>query len=178
MADDKKKEDQGDEAKKKKGLSPVIMIALGAIIGGAGVVFAIPPKTETVVAPPPEFEEVHITHPDLIEHAFNPRQRAGKGVMKISFKFVYTVVQDKEKKDVEHAAFDMIKENWDRAFGAAGSLLRSRTFEELNSESGETMLEHDLLEMLTEKLFHSHLPEGEEPIAKVTEIIWKDWLAQ
>tara|TARA_R110002072_G_scaffold174303_1_gene329289 strand:- start:1515 stop:2051 length:537 start_codon:yes stop_codon:yes gene_type:complete len=178
VADDNKKEETGEEAKKKKGMSPVIMIALGAIIGGVGVVFAVPPKTETIVAPPPEYEEVHITHPDLIKHAFNPRQRAGKGVMKISFKFVYTVTQDKTKHDVEHAAFEQIKQNWDRANSAALQLLRSRSYEELNSESGATILEHDMLEELTQMLFKKDLSDGQEPIARVTELIWKDWLTQ
>ena len=40
MADDKKKEDQGGEGKKKKGLPAIVMIAIGAIVGGAGVVLA------------------------------------------------------------------------------------------------------------------------------------------
>lgn len=178
MADDKKKDEQGDDAKKKKGLSPVIMIALGAIIGGAGVVFAVPPKTETIVEPAPEFEEVHVMHPDLIQQTFNPRQRAGKGVMKISFRFVYTVTQEKNTKGVEHAAFELIKKYWERADGIAGELLRSRTYEQLQSESGEKILEHDMIKALTGELFSKDLPEGQEPIAKVTEIIWKDWLTQ
>ncbi|MFT4512146.1 MAG: flagellar basal body-associated protein FliL [Planctomycetota bacterium] len=178
MADDKKKEDQGDEAKKKKGLSPVIMIALGAIVGGAGVVFAIPPKTETIVAPAPEFEDVHVMHPDLIQQTFNPKQRAGKGVMKMSFYFVYTLTQEKGKADIEHAAFELIVKNWKRASSDAGSVLRSRSYEELSSESGMKLLEHDLLEALTEAMFAHDLPEGQEPIARVSEIMVNELLKQ
>ena len=173
MADDKKKEDQGGEGKKKKGLPAIVMIAIGAIVGGAGVVFAIPPKTVEKIAPPPVFEEVHVTHPDLIQHAFNPKQRSGKGVAKISFKFVYTVVQDVAKKDVEHTAFELIKQNWDRATGNSLTLLRSRSYAELNSAAGTKILEHDLMQLLTNTLF-----PGEHPIAQVTEVIWKDWLLQ
>ena len=173
MADDKKKEDQGDDGKKKKGLPAIVMIAIGAIVGGAGVAFAIPSKTIETVAPPPVFEEVHVMHPDLIQHAFNPRQRSGKGVAKIAFKFVYTVVQDVAKKDVEHAAFQQIEENWARAKGDSLTLLRSRSYEELNSAEGTKILEHDLLELLSHTLF-----PGEHPTARVTEVIWEEWLLQ
>ena len=51
MADDKKKEEQGAEDGKKKGLPAIVLIAVGAIVGGAGVVFAIPPKTVEVEKP-------------------------------------------------------------------------------------------------------------------------------
>ena len=172
MADDKKKEEPGKDGK-KKGLPPILMIAIGAIVGGAGVVFAIPPKTVEKMAPPPVIEEVHITHPELIQHAFNPKQRSGKGVAKISFRFVYTVVQDAAKKDVEHTAFEMVKKQWERAFGDSLTLLRSRSYEELNSAAGTKILEHDLRVMLSNTLF-----PGKKPIARVTEVIWNEWLLQ
>lgn len=173
MADDKKKEDQGDDGKKKKGLPAIVMIAIGAIVGGAGVVFAIPPKTIEKVAPPPEFEEVHVTHPDIIKKEFNPRQRTGKGVARVSFKFVYTVHQDKDKKDKEKVAFEEISKNWDKANSYALDLFRSRTIKELNSDTGTTILKHDLMEELNRAFF-----SGEHPVAKVTDVMWIDWLMQ
>jgi len=169
VADDKKKEENSDETK-KKGMSPLVMIAIGALVGGAGVVFAIPPKTVEVKVetPPPEYVEVE--HPDLILKTFNPRQRAGKGVAKVSFRFVYTV-----REDLQDQAFEALQKHWNMANSKALSLLRSRSIKELNSESGERVLEHDLIGVLNEEFFHAD--EG-EPIAEVTEIMWVDWLLQ
>ena len=169
MADDKKKEDSNDEGK-KKGMSPLVMIAIGALVGGAGVVFAIPPKTVEVVVetPPPEYLEVE--HPDLILHTFNPRQRAGKGVAKVSFRFVFTV-----REDLHDQAYEAMKQHWNMANSKVLSVLRSRSVKELQSETGERMLEHDLIQALNEVFFH--VDDG-EPIAEITEIMWGEILLQ
>lgn len=169
MADDKKKEENNDEGK-KKGLSPLVMIAIGALVGGAGVVFAIPPKTVEVKVetPPPEYLEVE--HPDVILHTFNPRQRAGKGVAKVSFRFIYTV-----REDLKDEAYEAMKTTWNSATSKVLSVLRSRSIKELQSETGERILEHDLIETLNEELFGAD--EG-EPVAKVTEIMWEQFLLQ
>ncbi|MCK5941043.1 MAG: hypothetical protein KAI24_03660 [Planctomycetes bacterium] len=169
MADDKKKEDNEDEGK-KKGMSPLVMIAIGALVGGAGVVFAIPPKTVEVEVEVPPLEYVEVEHPDLIQKTFNPRQRAGKGVAKVSFRFVYTV-----REDLVDQAYDQLKLNWNKANSKALSLLRSRSIKELNSEAGTRVLEHDLIEELDKAFFGGG--DG-EPVAKITEIMWVDWLLQ
>jgi flagellar basal body-associated protein FliL len=169
VADDKKKEDSNDEGK-KKGLSPLVMIAIGALVGGAGVVFAIPPKTVEVEVEAPPLEYVEVEHPDLILHTFNPRQRAGKGVAKVSFRFVFTV-----REDLQDAAYEAMKLHWNMANSKVLSVLRSRSVKELQSETGERMLEHDLIKALNEVFFHV---EGGDPIAQITEIMWGEILLQ
>ena len=173
MADDKKKDENEDGKKKKKGLPAIVMIAIGAIAGGAGVVFAVPPKTVVKEAPPRVFEDVFITHPDVIKKEFNPRQRAGKGVARVSFKFVYKVHQERGTDAVQKAAFELIKENWDKANSTALELFRSRSIAEFNSDNGTALLKHDLMEGLNKTFF-----AGENPVAQVTDVMWIDWLMQ
>lgn len=170
MADDKKKEE--NEEGKKKGLPAIVMIAIGAVVGGAGVVFAVPPKTVVKEAPPPVFEDVFITHPDVLRKEFNPRQRTGKGVARVSFKFIYKVHQDVSKTDKQDAAFELIKKHWDKANSVALELLRSRTLKELGSDSGTTILKHDLIERLNEAFFE------DDPVAQITDVMWVDWIMQ
>lgn len=167
MADDKKKEEQGDG--KKKGLPPIVMIAIGALVGGAGVVFAVPPKTIEKPVEPRVLEFVDVTHPDVIQTEFNPRQRAGKGVARISFKFVYTV-----REDLEAEAYEQIKRRWDEVDSRALLLFKMRSYDELNSEAGVRLLEHDLRQELDDALFGS----GDDKIAEVSRIIWKGILTQ
>ncbi|MFK7739082.1 MAG: hypothetical protein AB8H80_02075 [Planctomycetota bacterium] len=168
MADEKKKEEEGEEGK-KKGLPPIVMIAIGALVGGAGVVFAIPPKTVEVPVEEPHYEDIDVTHPDVIKKEFNPRTRAGKGVARVSFKFVYTV-----REDLEHDAYEQIKSKWDEANSRALLLFKTRSMEELTSEAGIRLLEHDLIEEMDKVLFG----DSEEKLAKVTRVMWIDWLLQ
>lgn len=171
MADDKKQgADQKAEGGKKKGLPTIVLIAVGAIVGGAGVVFAVPPKTVEVEKPPVVYEDLDVTHPDLISKEFNPRTRAGKGVARVSFKFVYTVREDHEQQ-----AFEQIKEHWEQANSNTLMILKTRSMEELQTESGIRILEHDLLSDLDQTLFPGH---GDEKVATVTRILWKDLLLQ
>lgn len=172
MADEKKKE-EGDEGKKKKGLPAIVMIAIGAVVGGAGVVFAVPPKEVIKLAPPPVMEDVFIKHPDVIKKEFNPRQRTGKGVARVSFKFVYKVHQEKGTHKVEKAAFKQIEENWDKANAAALNLFRSKSIKELEAGKHTAILEHDLIQELNSVFF-----AGEHQIAEVTEVWFTDWLMQ
>jgi flagellar basal body-associated protein FliL len=174
VAEDKKKEGdaKGDEGKKKKGLPPIVLIAVGAIVGGAGVVFAVPPKT---VQPQQTHEpsvppEIDVLHPDPLKKTFNPRTKAGKGTARIEFKFVYTV-----RKDLEADAFTLIKENWEQANSDALMLLKRRSMEELNSDTGMRMLEKDLIEELDRALFGK---PGTERVATVTRVLLVDLLVQ
>ena len=50
MADNKKKDGdgKGEGDQKKKGLPAIVLVAAGAALGGAGVVFAVPPKVVEV----------------------------------------------------------------------------------------------------------------------------------
>ncbi|MCA8965912.1 MAG: hypothetical protein H6838_01085 [Planctomycetes bacterium] len=169
MAEDKKKEADA-KAGKKKGLPPIVMIAVGAILGGAGVVFAVPPKTVEVKVEEPVHEFVDVTHPDQIKHEFNPRTKAGKGIASLALKFVYTVREDREGE-----AFEQIKEHWDVANSNVLVIMKQRSMEELQAESGVRILEKDVLDDLDRTLF----PEVDgHKVAKVTKVIWMRWLMQ
>lgn len=172
MAEDKNKEveDKAGGAPKKKGLPPLVLVAVGAIVGGAGVVFAVPPKTIEVVEPVKVYETLDVTHPDLIQHEFNPRTKAGKGIGRVALKFVYRV-----REDQEGAAFEQIKEHWELANSNVLLLLKTRSMEELQSESGVRMLEKDILDDLDRTLFPEH--DGRK-IAKVSRVMWSKWLMQ
>lgn len=171
MSDDKKKDadPKAEEGKKKKGLPPIVMIAVGAIVGGAGVVFAIPPKTVEVKVEEPVYEVVDVKHPDKISVTFNPRTKAGKGTARCVFKFTYRV-----REDLEDQAFEQVKANWEQAGSNALMLLRKRSMEELQSETGMQILAADMIADLDRTIF-----AGAEPrIAKVVNVIWIEWLFQ
>lgn len=172
MVEEKKKDEEekppAPAAKRK--LPALVLVAIGAVAGGAGVAIAVPQRTvEVRVEPkPPAF--VDVTHPDAIEHEFNPRTQAGKAFGRVAFKFVYTVRDDREK-----AAFDAIKVNWWLAKSSSLLLLKARTPAELNSESGQRVLEKDLLDALDKDLFPG---KGEEKVARITKIVWDKFLMQ
>ncbi len=172
MSDDKKKDadPKAEEGKKKKkGLPPIVMIAVGAIVGGAGVVFAIPPKTVEVKVEEPVYEIVDVKHPDKISVTFNPRTKAGKGTARCVFKFTYRV-----REDLEDQAFEQVKANWEQAGSNALMLLRKRSMEELQSETGMQILAADMIAELDRTIF-----AGADPrIAKVANVIWIEWLFQ
>jgi flagellar basal body-associated protein FliL len=172
VSDDKKKDadPKAEEGKKKKkGLPPIVMIAVGAIVGGAGVVFAIPPKTVEVKVEEPVYEIVDVKHPDKISVTFNPRTKAGKGTARCVFKFTYRV-----REDLEDQAFEQVKANWEQAGSNALMLLRKRSMEELQSETGMQILAADMIADLDRTIF-----AGAEPrIAKVVNVIWIEWLFQ
>jgi flagellar basal body-associated protein FliL len=169
--DNNKEEEQGqDGAKQKRGLPAVLLIAVGAMLGGAGVVFAVPPKTVEVPVSKPVYEIVDVVHPDLIRKEFNPRARVGKGVARVSFKFVYTVREDREQEAFEH-----IKEHWEQANSDVLLILKTRSMEELQAEAGVRMLEHDLIQALERTMFPG---AKDERAASVTRILWNDWLLQ
>lgn len=172
MAEEKKTEAdaKADGGKKKKGLPPLVLVAVGAIVGGAGVVFAVPPKTVEVAQPVKVWEMLDVTHPDPIQHEFNPRTKAGKGIGRVALKFVYRV-----REDQEEAAFEQIKEHWELANSNVLLLLKTRSMEELNSESGVRMLEKDLIDDLDQTLF----PEQDgQKLARVSRVMWTKWLMQ
>lgn len=179
MAEEKKQdgEPKGDpkgepkvEARKKKALPVIAMVAAGAILGGAGVVFAVPPKEIKVAETKKPLELVDVTHPDYIEHAFNPKSKAGRGIATMKFKFIYTVREDRERD-----AFEQIKTNWDLANSNTLCILTNRSIDEFNSEAGLRILEKDLIDDLDRTVFPT--VRGEK-LARVTRVIWNKRLYQ
>ena len=170
MAEEKTKDAGQKVEAKKKGLPPIVMVALGAILGGAGVVFAVPPKTIEVTKEIKPAELVDVTHPDVIQHEFNPRTKAGKGMGRVALKFVYRVREDEEDK-----AFAMIRDNWEQANSNVLLILKTRSMEELGSESGMRTLEKDILDDLDRTLFPG---DPKTKLARVSRVMWSKWLMQ
>ena len=171
MADNKKKEADGNEGEgKKKGLPAVALIAAGAVLGGAGVVFAVPPKVVEVEVEQEEFEPIDVIHPDVLDFTFNPTSKTGRGVASFKFRFVYTV-----REDLEEEAFHQIEERWLQAKSNLLMILTSRSVEELRTEAGMKMLERAMIDDLDRTLFEGH---GDERTAEVTRIMWEKTLFQ
>jgi flagellar basal body-associated protein FliL len=78
------------------------------------------------------------------------------------------------REDLEERAFEQIKANWEQANSNALMLLRKRSMEELQSETGMQILAADLIDDLDRTMFATAEPR----IAKVVNVIWKDWLFQ
>jgi flagellar basal body-associated protein FliL len=175
VADDKSKDKDGeakaDVVKKKgKGLSAVVLVATGAVLGGAGVTFALPPKRVEVKVPAQAHELVDVQHPDLMEFQFNPRTQSGRAFASVGFYFVYRVRDDRENE-----AFESIRANWDRAVSNALQLLGARTLTELAAENGKRVLGKDLADELDASLFPG---KKNEKVAQVTEVLWRRWILQ
>ena len=172
MADEKKKEgDAKVDAAPKKRLPSLVLIALGATAGGAGVVFAVPPKTIEVKVEAKVHELVDVTHPDPIAHDFNPRTKPGNRIMRVQFKFVYTVREDRETE-----AFAQIKTHWDQANSSVLTMLRQRSAEELQSDAGRAMLEKDIIDGLDRDLFPA--AQSGDKVARVSRVMWSKFLMQ
>ena len=99
MTGEEEKEDQPEEQpKSKRGLvSAMILVALGAAGGGAGMVLFTPPPAvhENPGNRLPEYELVE--HADIMKFLINPQtDRGGRITARIGFRFVYK--GDKHKK--------------------------------------------------------------------------------
>jgi hypothetical protein len=175
VADEKKQDGDGKtEGTPKKRLPSIVLVAVGAIAGGAGVVFAVPPKVVEVKVEQRRLEDVDVTHPDALKVTFNPRSRAGKGTARVEIKFVYTVREDRERE-----AFTAIAANWDEANSKTLMLLKNRSMEELQSDLGLRTLERDLIDELDRVLFPSVAKAtGPDKVARVTRVLWRDMLFQ
>ncbi len=170
MAD--KKKDEGQEAEgKKKGLPAIVLVAVGAALGGVGVVFAVPPKVVEVEVEKPVLQEWDIQHPDVLEFVFNPVSKTGRGTAKFKFQFVY-----RAREDLEHDAFERIKEAWTEAYSRVLTLLSQRSMAELRTEAGFRMAEKAILDELNRAIFPT-LGE-EEPIAEIVRLMWQQKLFQ
>lgn len=169
MAEDKQKEGEAAAGGKKKGLSAIVMIAVGAVLGGAGVVVALPPKKIEVPVekPPPKIQP--IKHPDVMEVTFNPQAEAGKAFGSIKFKFVYEV-----REDLEEAAHKQLADNWDRAKNDCLMMLCARTSREIGDPAGKRAVVKALLDTLDAALF----PDDGHKLARVTEVLVSDLMVQ
>ncbi len=173
MADEKSKKEGDKESKKKKGLPPLVLVAVGAALGGVGMVF-LAPKPDPVYADPTPFvpKKVQVEVDKPVEHSFNPRVSRGKAMAQVKFKFNYvTLEQDRE------VAEESIKHNWDRMSSVVLILLTAQTPEQIMDPKNNLHLEKQLRETMTLSLFP--LEEGEKTgIAVVKEVLWMKKVVQ
>ena len=173
MAEKETEENEAQpEKKKKKGLPSVVLIALGAILGGAGIVFGMPSgQTEEVSQPKVQQPlKVHLKK-NPMEITFNPRSSSGKAFGQVAFTFVYQL----ENRDDLDESLQMVKDYWDGAKSECMKLLRNRDYKEFRTEDGLTLLERDLRDELTYQLFPG---TNEGRIARVIKIWWDEILVQ
>ena len=144
-------------------MPPLVLIAVGAVLGGAGVVLGVPAKTVEVPVSQRELTYENVLHEDVITKTFNPKTRAGQKVAKVSFQFRFTCREDRFD-----AAYELVANRWEDGLGAVGKVLRRTSVKELTTETGETMLEARLVDALNAELFHA---DGGEALAEVTKIV-------
>lgn len=164
MADEKDAKPKGDGD--KKALNPVLLLLIGAVAGGAGVVFLVPPKeTVKVVGPPtPVIEQVEL--PDPFEFSFNPKSERGHRSALVSFYIVY-----KQDKNQEEEVTRLLRTNWNRAYSRCTEVLKNTPVEMYGSMEGMRKLRQRLKDELSASLF----PTG---IASVDDILWKKFTVQ
>lgn len=167
---DKKDAPKEGEPAKKKGLPAIVLVAAGAMLGGGGVVFLVPPAKVEVPVEKPVLKHIQVQHPDLMEYVFNPRTEAGKAVASFGLYFVYEVREDRETE-----AFEQIKTNWDRARSHCLVLLSARTLKELQGENAKRILAHELAEELDATLFPG---PTDQRVARVVEVLWSRYMTQ
>lgn len=168
MSEEKKKDsDPKTDGAKKKGLPPVILVAVGAILGGAGAVFAVPPKKVEVIREVQKHDLLDLKHPDKLEFTFNPKEPTGKAYCQVNVYFAYRVRDDKEGE-----AFDAIKANWERAKSNILLMLTARSKSELNNK---TVLLKDISDELDHVLFPG---KGDSKVSTVTEVFLDKFILQ
>ena len=172
MAEDKnKKEDE--KSGKKKGLPALVLVAVGAALGGAGTVVMVPKQDPVSSNPAPQVpKKVFADVEEAVEHSFNPRATHGSAMASVKFKFNYvTLEQDREE------ARELVKRNWDRMTSRVLLLLSAQTPEQIKDSENSLHLEKQLREVMTLALFPPE--EGEKAgIAVVKEILWMKKVVQ
>lgn len=160
-------------AKKKRGLLPILLVAVGAAIGGAGVVL-LSPKPKPVEHAPPPPEIVAYEHPDVLEFTFNPQVKRGYKTALVQFKFVYEADRKLVEGDHAHGAaesggghgaaepaapahlppvLEAIKTYWNKASARCFEVLSGQDIDTLTTPDGMTYLKRLLIDELNATLF-------------------------
>lgn len=169
MSEDKKADGGGDAGKatRKKGLSPLLMVAIGAALGGAGVAVLAPKPQPTVeVDRQPRYEIVG--YEPEISFVFNPRVERGSSP-NVRVRFTLDVKQDvKKAAEVK----DVIAQRIDRAKSRALVVLMDQPLQVFQSGSeGIRLLTKRLISEFNTELF----PTG---LATVEDIVYRDVFIQ
>ncbi|MCB9872242.1 MAG: flagellar basal body-associated FliL family protein [Planctomycetes bacterium] len=177
MADDKAKEGAAEDAGKKSGgiMKPLIMVAIGAALGGGGVVMMTKPveKHGEHEAPQPVMKVVH--HPDEMKYVFNPVMERGSTTARIGFKFDYLV----EEQNLDRA-FQSVKVRWDLAKDRCIDVLTQFKSKELKTAEGKKLLRRRLVDELTMVFFPEELQSdgSKARVAVIENILWTEFFLQ
>jgi flagellar basal body-associated protein FliL len=164
LAEDKKADAGGDAGKtSKKRMNPLVLVAVGAAIGGAGVVAFLPKPAPVVhVDEGPKWEIVG--YEPAMTLTFNPRvERGSAPIVRVTFRI--DVKQDARKAaDVRKA----MTERRDRMKHRVLMVLRDQPLQIFTSGSdGTNILTKRLITELNAELF----PTG---LAQVDDIVYDD----
>jgi flagellar basal body-associated protein FliL len=150
----------------RRRFGPIAWVAAGAVLAGAGLVFALPKGGGgSATPPPPRIEIVH--YPDKIVHMFNPRVE--RGTKSVRLGFTLDVQMDaNQRAEIE----GLIRTNWDRANSRVLMLLKDQPLQTFTSGAeGMRTLAHEIATDLSATLF----PAGQ---AKIVDVIYTDMMVQ
>jgi flagellar basal body-associated protein FliL len=176
LAEDK--DTQEPAPARKKGLPAIALVAVGAALGGAGVVF-LAPKPEPVAHGPAQPEIVSYEHPDAMEFTFNPQVKRGYKTALVSLKFVYEadrkLVEGDAAAHIGNGQSDpnapaalapvpaAIKTYWNRATSRCNEVLSAQDVDTLTSPDGKRHLKR----LLIDELGASFFPDGQARVVDV-----------
>ncbi len=166
MAEDKEKQEGENEEGKKKGLPPIVLVAVGAILGGGGAALMAPAPVEHKEPEEPQPDYQLVENPDVIKLHFNPRQERGSKMAKVEFQFVYKLDMNHQKDVMES-----MKNHWNQMYSRVLLLFSRQTAQALNDPDNRPHIENELIREMSASLF----PDGE---AVVKQILWKSFYVQ
>jgi flagellar basal body-associated protein FliL len=186
VADEKEQTSEEPQAPaKKKKLTPILMVVLGAVLGGAGVVFLAPQPPQREHAPTAPDIRLY-DHPTAMEFTINPVVERGSKTAMVQFLFSYKA----DHRDVQpggdgagHGAdaeggsaelspvLKSIAINWNRAYSRCLEVLSNQKASVFVDPEGKRRLKRTLIDELSATLF----PDG---IATVDDILWKKMFVQ
>ncbi len=171
MADDKDKKEEG-EGKKKGPIIPLILVSIGAALGGGGVVMFTKPPEKHVDNKPKSKEYLKVKTKDEMSFIFNPVKERGTTSARFRLKFVYLV--EKKNKDKAH---ESLKNRWDLAYDRCLEVLTGSNAKELKSPEGKQGLKRRLVDELTIMLFPED-PKTEARVAQVEMVLFLEYFFQ
>lgn len=175
-------ETETDEPKRslRRRASQFALVMVGAAVGGATVVLAIP-RAEPVEYVPAHKVVRLFHHPDPMEFTVNPQVDRGHKTALITFTFSYRADENDVygSREKSHATGPdglgpvpkLIKFNWGRAYSHCLELLTNQRADTLMEPKGKLLVKRMLKDELTRSLF----PEG---MARVDDILWKRFVLQ
>lgn len=171
MADDKDKQEES-KGKKKGPLIPLILVSIGAGLGGGGVVVFTKPPDKHVDDKPKAKEFLRVKTKEEMSFIFNPVKERGTTSARFRLKFIYLVEKKNEKK-----AHESLKNRWDLAYDRCLEVLTGYKAKELKSPEGKQGLKRRLVDELTIMLFPED-PKTKARVAVVEMVLFGEYFFQ